>query len=261
MRIFGYCITFVDDVDVLPNCLSSLARIPVDKIVVVDGGLDHAMMHHQRNFKPIQEWILSRDECETIGCNGMISEYRWGGVPLVILENTMVSPGGQRNYALNWIDSQSDRPDWVVALDADEVESSEAESGMRDYLESLSEDTTNVVQPLLNLLQDEEHYAMGPHSSWLSHSRLHRTGSVSYSNQWHEHQNYVGNRARWDARIIHTRMLFRRRLWIQRNAHTIRSAWKDVEIGPIPDGIDWYPFEWPAGERVILFDEDVRQYE
>jgi hypothetical protein len=78
---------------------------------------------------------------------------------------------------------------------------------------------------------------------------------------YHEHQTYQGIRVQWDARIIHQRMLYRRRIWLQRGAHTLRSAWDDLKMVDVPGGVTWTPLAWPEGEpRNFPFDEDIRSY-
>lgn len=259
-NIWSYTFTFPDETDVLPNCLNSLSRC-VNRIVLVDGGTQHAFVHQTRNNKPTLDWLMEQLEFDFITYTPSLSiEGTWNGIPLVYIEHEYVDPGSQRNYILNWINEQELRPDWVVALDSDEVESSEAERNLREYVENLPPFVTNVVQPLLNLVQDERHSAAGHHSDWLAHSRLHRPDAVHYNLGYHEHQTYVGQRVQWSARIVHQRMLYRRRIWRQRQAYTLRSAWDDVQMVDVPPGVTWRPLRWPETETVIPFDEDIRTY-
>jgi hypothetical protein len=259
MKIWSYSFAFPDEIDILGNCLNSLSRC-ADKIILVDGGMNHAFVHQARNSEPIRDWIKRQPEYSFTGYVGVSSRQTWNNIPIVLLEHEYVDPGSQRNFILQWISEQSDKPDWVIALDADEVESLEAETGMRDYLESLPPQVTNVVQPLLNLIQDEKHCAAGHHSDWLAHSRLHRPGAVHFNLGYHEHQTYQGVRVQWNARIIHQRMLYRRRIWLQRGAYTLRSAWNDVQMVYIPEGVTWRPLVWPEREYPIPFDEDIRYF-
>jgi len=261
MKIWSYTFTFPDETDILANTLNSLSRC-VDKIILVDGGTSHAFVHNTRNSIPVAEWLSSRPEVVFVN-NGKSdrSLWVWNATPLEFLYHEYVDPGSQRNFVLDWINSQAEKPDWVVALDSDEVLSLESELGMREYLTSLPNNVTNVVQPLLNLIQDEQHCAAGHHSDWLCHSRLHRPDAVHYNLGYHEHQTYQGTRVQWNTRIIHQRMLYRRRIWLQRGAPTLRSAWDDIQMVDVPQGVTWMPLVWPKEEGVVPFDVDVREYE
>lgn len=260
IKIASYTFAFPDEADVLENCLNSLARC-VDHIYLIDGGMNHAFVHRIRNSGSLWNWLLERHETDMVGDGVRESFWKWNNVPLTFINHEYVDPGSQRNFALEYINSLPEKYDWIVALDADEVESGEAEAQMRDYLESLPIQVTNVVQPLLNLVQDEQHCADGHHSTWLVHSRLHRPNAVHYNVGYHEHQTFEGIRVQWNPRIIHTRMLFRKRIWDQRGAHTLRSAWDDVKMVDVPPGITWHPLRWPDSEIRIPFDEDIRNYE
>ncbi len=256
MKIRSYTFCFPDEIDILENCLNSLSRF-TDEMLLIDGGVSHAFVHHLRYTAPVIDWLNKRRE---VSKNG--NDLTWNGVPLLFMEHEYVDPGSQRNFALDILNSRCDKDDWIAALDSDEVESIEAETQMRSYLSNLPDSITNLTQPLLSLISDEQHCAAGHHSTWLAHSRLHRPAAVHYNLGYHEHQTYTGIRVQWDARIIHTRMLYRRRIWLQRGAATLRSAWDDLQMVDVPAGITWHPLTWPEEElRGFPFDEDIRGYE
>jgi len=250
MNIWSYTPVSCDDTDVLPSCLNSLSKIPVDRMIVADGGLGRVLVARMRNWTPVSEWLKTRPEYK----DGL-----WNGVPLELIHNPQIHPAQQRNDVLRWIDGQPIPPDWIIALDSDEIASDEMIVQCRPLLSQAPDRVTNYVQPLLNIAQDEAHCAGGVHSGWLSHARVHRRGVVRYRGEWHEHQDYSGVRERWPARIVHTRMLFRKRLLYQRDAPTITGSWPDAVIGDIPEGVHW-TLEWPTDEKAIPFYSDAREY-
>lgn len=253
--LYGYCITNDDETDCLQNALSSMARIPVDRFLLINSGTQKALIHHQRLFQPLREWLASRKEYNA-------ERETWNEMPLVVIDEPFTDPAHMRNFALRWIEQNAPANTWIVAIDSDEVESTEAERGMRELLAGLPDDVTNVVQPLANLVQDERHIAGSYHSDWLCHARLHRVGTdkVWYVGSWHESEEYKGNRVKWNARIIHQRMLYRRRLYLQRGHPFLRDAWGDLQMVDLPSDVSFSPLEWPKDEAEIPFLEDIRTY-
>ncbi len=253
MKIWGYTISNADETDVLANALSSMVRATIDKIVLVDSGTEKALIHNQRLFVPVDEWLNSRKEYSQ-------SDKTWNGTELVLLHHKWDDPGHARNWVLRWIEEQVDKPEWIVAVDSDELLSNEAESQLRSYLEQTPADVTNIVQPLLNLVQDERHCGGGHHSTWLCHARIHRVGTdkVWYTGSYHENEEYRGVRVQWTPRLIHTRMLFRKRLFLQRGHPTLRDAWSDLQMVDIPSDVTFHELEWPSDEKVVPFLADMR---
>lgn len=261
MKIFSYLISMPDDVDTLPDALDSLAKF-CDRIFVVDGLMgEKTLSQHPRFLEPLRDWIITRDEFGVDYNTTPNGLALWNGVPLTLYENEFKTPGGQRNYILGRMAQEPEQPNWVVWIDSDEICSNEFISDIRPYLEGLPPDISNVCPKWLTLIQDEQHYAPA-HSGWLSHARIHHPGIARWVEQWHEHMNYVGQREAWDRKIIHTRMLFRRRLFVQRGHAVVNEgAWSNVTAVPVPAGITWN-MHWPESEPIGMpFDSDIRIYQ
>lgn len=244
MKIHSYVLSMPDERDTLPDALRSLDGFS-DKIFVVDGGLGGGTQcYHPRYTAPVSEWIF---EC------GLLA-------PLKIWSNEFRTPGEQRNFALGMMAREAEQPDWIFWLDSDEIASNELVNDIRPYLKSMRSGVTNVCPKWLTLTQDEQHYAPS-HSNYLSHARIHRPGVVQWSSSWHEHMRYTGERVVWERYIIHTRMLFRKRLLLQ-HGHDIydEKTWSDVTAEPILAGVTW-SLHWPEGEPVnVPLSESIRRY-
>lgn len=263
MRIIAYVITTGMDVDTLPDALNSLAYFS-DHIYVTDGlqgpgTLKHVPLH----TAPIREWLLMRSEYESGDC---ISCRKWNGVPFTLMEREFDNPAAQRNWTLGRLSELDPRADWVVWIDSDEVCSWEMIHGIRDLLERVPRNVSDVCQQWLNLVRDEQHCVGGHHSSWLSHSKIHRLGAVHWANEWHEHGVFNGDRVRWNTRVIHTRSMFRRILLVQRGHPVIGNRrsrvlpeapmfWDDLTVESIPNGATWPALHYPEGE-IIPFPVD-----
>jgi hypothetical protein len=252
VKIFSYVMSFGDEADTLADALSSLAFFS-DHIYVTDGVFGSGTLcHHPRYLIPLSDWFQSRPE------------YRpdsWNGVPLTLWVNEFKDPAGQRNWTMEAIRREPERPDWITWIDSDEVCSWEMIRGIRDHLRALPSNTAGVYTQWLNLVQDEQHCVGGHHSSWLAHPRIHKLDNVYFSGNWHEHM--VIDRAnldRWDVRIVHTRPFYRKRLLVQRGHPTIRHRsqiepgkspfWDDAQIEPIPAGVTWPVLHYPEDEIV-----------
>lgn len=247
MIIHSYIITFPDETDTLPDALNSMSGFS-DHIYLVDGGLGEKKLCWRPRFTmPIREWLPARS---------------WNGVPLTVWENELITPGGQRNWILNRMAQEPEQPDWIFWIDSDEVCSEEFIRDIRPYLEGLPPDISNICPKWFTLIQDEQHYTPS-HSNFLAHARIHHPGVVNWGETWHENQFYVGRRVNWDnSYIIHTRLLFRSRLFIQR-AHIVvnEGGWVNVTVEPVPAGITW-KLHWPEGEPVGMpYNADIRHYE
>jgi len=222
---------------------------------------DGRLCHHPRFTEPL--YIFLGFDIDTL--HSFISYCKYNGTELYLWEHDFLDPGSQRNWIIKKMESEPEQPDWVCWIDSDEVCSDQFISGIRGFLEAQPPEVTNVIPQWLNLIVDEQHMAGGSHSSWLAHGRLYRPGTVYWGNGWHEHQYYQGKRVQFDARIIHTRGLYRKRLLVQRGhprvSGTDRPLWGDVVAPePIPAGVTWRPLHWPDGERVIGFNDDALLY-
>jgi len=262
MIIHSYIISQPDEVQVLPDALTSLAYFS-DKIYLVDGGLGSGTIcYHPRHTVPLGGWLLDR--------RNMITKYHrtgeylggsWNDVWLKLFEHPFVSPADQRNWILERMSQDQEQPDWIVWIDSDEVCSLEFANDIRAYLEGLPSDVTNVCPKWLTLVGDEQH-CYPEYSDWLAHARIHRPGVVKWEGAWHENMAYTGFRKQWDRHIVHDRMLFRSRLYLQRgHAFLNEGVWSGVHAKPIPEGVTW-KLTWPETEpRNVPFDADIRTYQ
>lgn len=259
MKIWSYILVCPDDADTLPDALDSLRFS--DRIYLLDGG-NVSLILHPRNTVPIKEWIKARPEYS----DAKAGDYPlWNGVPIVVWENTFSSYGQQRNTLLSMLEKEPDRCDWLVWLDSDEVCSDQMINNIRAHLENLPPGTEGVYVKLLNLVQDERHCVGGYHSDWHAHPRIAKVGNHYFSGSVHEHMVIDRSKlARWDVRVIHTRALYRRRLYIQRSHEMVRlkpnPLWYDAVMEDVPPGVTWKPLRWPEGEFPIGIDEDARKY-
>jgi len=299
MRIHSYVLTFPDEADLLSDALNSLSGFS-DHIYLVDGGLgEKRLCWRPRYTTSIKEWLTTRPEFSGYGTNFFtldsvpwskeeieafkkvvadhpiddreivvagdmtleICGVTWNGVPITVWEHELITPGGQRNWILNKMLQEPEQPDWVCWIDSDEICTNEFIKDVRPYLESLPPDVSNIVPKWLTLVEDEQHYAPS-HSNYLSHARMHHPGVVNWGETWHEHQFYVGIRMGWDRYIVHTRMLYRTRLFVQRTHITLtEGGWPNVTADLVPPGISW-SLHWPEGEPAGMpFDADIRKYE
>lgn len=297
--LHGYVMCFPDDVDTLPDALDSMARF-CDHIYLVDGGFtDSTLCKQPRYTASIKDWLPTRREFSGYGMpfftldtlpwsdeeirafkeayekNQLedrkivpvgdmtleISGVKWNGVPLTVWENDFTTPGSQRNFVLSKMLQEPEQPDWIVWCDSDEIFSNEFIADVRSFLEGLSPDVSNVCPKWLTLVEDEQHYAP-EYSNFLSHARIHHPSIAYFTDTWHEHMHYVGKRVDFDRYIVHTRMLFRRRLFIQRSHAVINEgAWAGVTSYPVPAGVTWN-LHWPEGEPVGMpINADIRTYE
>lgn len=269
MKIFGYCMTMPDEIDVLPDALDSLAAF-CDRVYVVDGGFSATTLcKHPRYTEPLGNFLLNLSRngdthiraYEPYCLYGDLNiKFHWNGVECILWEHEFTTPGGQRNWILENMLQEPEQPDWIVWVDSDEVCSNEFIRDIRPFLAELSPDVSNICPRWFTLIEDEQHY-VPEYSNFLSHSRIHHPGIVNWSNEWHENQSYVGRRVEWDSYIIHTRMLFRKRLYVQREHCVINEgAWSSVTSRTVPEGVTW-KLHWPEGEpRGIPYNEDIREY-
>lgn len=254
MIIHSYIMSHPDEAPVLADAITSLAYFS-DKIYLVDGGLGGGTICYQpKHTKSLFEW-LNTDTDAMVSAKYLW--FLWNGVPLVLFDHGFVSPADQRNWILEHMAQDSEQPDWIVWIDSDEVCSNEFILDIRPYLESLDTNVTNICPKWLTLIGNEQH-CYPEYSSWLAHARIHRPGSVKWEGTWHENMVYTGYREQWDRYIVHTRMLFRVRLYLQRgHARLNEGVWSDVHTAPIPAGVTW-TMTWPKTEpRNAPFDISI----
>ena len=272
-NIWGYIMAQRDDQDVLMDALRSMARI-ANRIILVDG-IEPALSHNPRFTAPLSQWLRAQGFDLSWHRQGYTTLV--GGTPLLIHEHFFDNPGKQRNYVekelFPTLILPDGNPDWIYWHDADEIASWELINQCRRFLLSLSEDVKTVVPKWLNLVENEG-TMVSNHSDWLAHGRFFRPNTISWSGTWHEHQYMIDgsdnnqSRVQLDARVIHTRALYRWRLWKQRGHPLIRGEasegsplWDNAETDDVPIGTTWEKLTWPQGEvRDIPFDEDVRNY-
>ena len=252
MRLVSYIITTPMDSPVLRDAIDSLSYFS-DHIYIIDGMQGRGTLcHYPLSLIPIRDWLLN--------CPEFIGG-KWNKVSVTLLENEFIHPAAQRSWALSAIGDLDGDSDWIVWIDSDEVCSWEMIHGIRDFLDKVPDSVSDVCQKWLNLVQDEQHCVGGHHSSWLSHSKIHRAGSVRWANEWHEHGVFAGQRIKWDTRVIHTRALYRRILLVQRGHPVIGRRissvlpeapmfWDDAVMEHIPSGITWLTLHIPEGEII-----------
>lgn len=255
MKIWSYIIAAPDDVDVLPDAISSLACFS-DRIYVIDGG-NRSLIHHPRYVFPLRESLTCAPRFlgENTGRYGKV----WDGVHLILIEHPLVSYGPQRNWTLEMLKNEPDQCDWLVWIDADEVCSWQLINGIRSYLAALPNDCEGITVKWLNLVQDEQHYA---NSDWLAHPRIVKIGNHSWSGSVHEHMLINRDKLeRWDVRIIHTRALFRRRLLVQRSHPKLIGSpdpfWGSATMGEVYGGISWPKLHYPEKEILLPFESNA----
>jgi len=271
IKIHSYVMSFWDDQDVLADALNSLVHFS-DHLFVIDGGMTNALCHNPRFHSPIIEWVGHCDEVDADSIEYLSDGYsmKWAGIPLTLWEHEYLDPGNQRGWITGKMESLPDQPDWVCWIDSDEVCSLEMIRHAHSYLRALPPSTKNVIVQWLNIVQDEQHCVGGTHSTWLSHGRLYRPRTISWSGGYHEHQVYEQDRAAWDVRVIHTRAFYRKRLLVQRGHPVIRGKskvlpnapqfWDDANLEEIPSGVTWPKLNYPEGEIIPFpFDADAAE--
>ena len=258
MRIISYVISTPMDTPVLADALNSLAHFS-DHIYVTDGMQGRGtLVHYPLTTTPIREWLTTRSEHSYLS---LTNTREWMAKPFTLFEHEFFDPASQRNYTLARLSEVDPSADWVVWIDSDEVCSWEMIKGIREMLEHVPDNVSDVCQMWLNLVQDEQHCVGGHHSSWLAHSKIHRLNSVHWSESWHENGVFNGNRVRWSTRVCHTRALFRRILLVQRGHPVIGMRksevlpeapvfWSDASIETVPSGITWTKLNYPDGEII-----------
>jgi len=263
MRIISYIISTPMDVSTLSDALNSLSHFS-DALYVTDGMQGPGtLVHYPLHTSPIRNWLLHQKEAGHVH-NATL--WTWNGKPLTLWEHPFRHPADQRNWTLARISEIDPKADWVVWIDSDEVCSWEMIHGIRDFLDKVPDNVSDVCQKWLNLVQDEQHCVGGHHSSWLAHSKIHRLGAVHWANEWHEHGVFNGDRVRWNTRVIHTRSMFRRILLVQRGHPVIGNRrsrvlpeapmfWDDLTVEDVPSDVTWPALHYPDGE-IIPFPVD-----
>lgn len=266
MNIWSYVMSFPDDCDVLPDALDSLAHIS-DRLFVVDGGMtDGTLSHHPRYRIPLSEWFPTQEQFRgwTLTSNHERSGI-WRKISLTLFDHPFRDPAHQRVYILSEMMQRGYQPDWIIWIDSDEVLSHEFIRDVHARLESFPKEVVGVYVKRLCLVQDEQHCVDSSQSNWLAHPTIHRPGVVKFSGNWHEHMLIDREHLeRWDSwAIIHSRALFRKRLWEQRGHSDIANGdtllWSGVHMENVPIGVTW-KLHWPNSESVVPFGVDVREF-
>jgi hypothetical protein len=261
MKIDGYIMSNPDEITVLPDAINSLAKF-CDRIFITDGALGGGTLNqHPTYTQPLQEWMQGQFEVSLINNTGA-GRYdgEWMGVPITVWENQFIDPGSQRNWTLDKMSQEPDSCDWIMWLDSDEICTNEFIGDVRIFLKDLPSDVSNVCPKWFTLIEDQQHYTPSL-SSYLSHSRLHHPGTVRWSSSWHENQTFIGRRVNFDRYIVHSRLVLRKRLLVQRGHKVINEgAWANVSAVPVPDNVTW-KMTWPDDEPIgVPFSEDIRNY-
>ena len=227
MKIATYCITFCEEWDILPNMVNQAMKL--GDVWLIDGGPTGNLCHHPT--PDIDPDIIYRMSLE-LGVRYLRSP--WPG-----------NPGRQRNNAL--LAMEPYRYDWIIQNDSDELWPDQSIQQIPGYLAGLDAGMTNVLVKVLPLISDEDHYCRGS-AHHLVHARIHRPGSVSWGETWHEHQFFSGERVRSNIWLLHTNWLFENRLR-RIKGHGL-EGWKGLDHTPLPP--DRFGLTWPD----LLYPED-----
>lgn len=251
VKILTYCITFADEVDILPNMVNQAKKL--GDVWLFDGG--RAGAHCQgsalkwpgtpvddtgQQFLPkgfdIPDNAIKK-YADATGCH--YTRLQWPG-----------NPGTQRNRALALIYSVKVPWDWIIQNDSDELWTDQAVEAIPQYLESLPTGVTNVLVRMIHLVVDEKHYWKKNHTH-LVHGRITRPNTIIFEEGWHEHQNYSGQRVASDLTLLHTKHLFTKRL--MRYYGKGLEMWADMDITPLPQGafgLTWPTLVYPIEDQI-----------
>lgn len=132
MRLISYCIT-KNEAGALTNTLNSVKDIS-DLIVVVDTGSTDGTLEEARKFT---DHILIHPKSE-----------QWREHP----EEFDFSDA--RNFALEYIESLPDQPDWILSMDCDEILTPESRASLKRKLESVP-DIVDLVLLTIEMQRDD----------------------------------------------------------------------------------------------------------
>jgi hypothetical protein len=239
MRDFAtYILTCQDDTDILINAVKS--AIELGPVWLFDTGQGVRYQHHSEDFIPVYGFYR---QCKARGWPVQYSDLVHWGEQDVDYSTARTKIG---RYLAQFCK-------WVLMLDSDEMLSNEFVHGLPGLLDGISDDIVTIAPEWLTLWPDDQHFAWN-YSGVLSHGRIYRPDSVSWTNRLHEHQSYTGKRIEWDRKIIHFRQLFSQRSQIQ-NGHG-GDAWPRIsdDIRPISqlEGVTWPNFTWSNADRPVL---------
>lgn len=229
MRIKTYIMTYPDEVDVLLNPILSVREFS-DEIWVVDGGPEgHLCYEPRENLQPLKQF------CEEWKVRYL--KMTWPG-----------RPGTQRNRIMSAIGGG--RKDWIVQIDSDECFDPMWSQQMRRFLEEADTDGyTNVCPYMYALYPNEQHYLTHEaFSGLMHHSRMYKTGTIRWTESWHEHQDYQGPRLEApEVSKFHLRVLFEKRLRRQRG-HGVEGWDVSTDVEELPYGVQTPEILWPDEE-------------
>jgi len=225
MRIATYCITFLEEYDIIMNMVNQAKKL--GDVWVIDGGPDGHLCHHPK--EGLDPWVIQRMS-ETEGF--IYTRIPWPG-----------NPGAQRNNALATMEPYG--YDWIIQNDSDELWPDQSIEQIQELLATVPGKVTNVQVKVLPLIGDEDHYCKR-YAHHLAHARIHRPNAVRWGETWHEHQFFEGERLRSDIWLLHTNWLFEERL------HRIKGhgleGWSGLDHTPLPNyrfGLTWPKLEYP----------------
>lgn len=227
MRLVTYCITFPEEVNVLPNMVMQAKKL--GDVWLFDGGNNSTLCQNRyvEDDDAVRRFALAH--------NCRYTYLEWPG-----------HPGEQRNAAL---EIMGDEYDWIIMNDSDELWTDQAVEGIPAFLESTN--TTNALVKWLQLTVDEDHY-WKKHFTHIVHARIHRPGAVRWTEgHWHEHQEFFGARTSTDFVLLHTKHLFVNRM--KRMFGHGLEGWGDMDVTPLPPdrfGLTWPGLRYPDEDRV-----------
>jgi hypothetical protein len=231
--IAAYIIASHDDTDVCVNAVRSAARF-CEEILLVDTGKAALTAGNDKLQLPTVR------EFQSMMCDE--------GLP-VTYTSVDWSLESSLSVARNLAGELLSGYDWIWAVDSDEFATDQLVQRLTDLPHELGPDVVTVAPNNLALYPDERHYSKsltGP----LTHGRLYRPRVITWSNRWHEHQNYNGRKIEIPFYQVHCRQLFTNRCMRQRGHYA--EAWKGIaddvrEVGEL--GVTWPSFVYPEEDR------------
>lgn len=220
MKIATYCITFPEEIDILPNMIGQAKKL--GDVWLIDGGPTGHLCHHPR--PDTDPWGVLRLS-EDMGC--IYARNEWPG-----------TPGAQRNHALKVMEPYG--YDWIIQNDSDELWPDQSVELIPGYLDALPSNVTNIQVKVLPLVEDEDHYSK-TYAHHLTHARINTPGAVRWGETWHEHQFFEGERRQSGLWLLHTNWLFTERLR-RIKGHGL-ERWGNVDKTPLPP--DRFELTWP----------------
>jgi hypothetical protein len=236
MRLAGYIISSMDDLDILPNAVESLLGIPsLSTLLIIDPGVFWTQ-------HPLDPGYTVKEYVEATNHRIGKSLLQYASVP-------WDETAGGFSLLRNTAHKMLAKYDWVLFLDSDEIMTREAATYLTPLLHSQPESVSTIAPKWLTLWPDQTHYSPF-HSTFLSHGRIVRPKQTSWVNAWHEHQNYTGCRVTWNRYIVHLRQLCGNRC-LRQKGHD-GSAWSHINdnISEVSElAVHFSIIAWPKGDE------------